>query len=122
MAECSSADTTRKATGILGQLQKYVQQLATSEEDPSVDIMALSNACGERFEDLKAVLPRAVEIDRAQSTGNPTAVESDMVRKIADLQNELQSCIKVLERGRNSAARELKEFMKARKAIKAYRD
>lgn len=104
----------------MGQLQKYVQQLATSESDPTVDIAALSNACGERFEDLKLVLPKAMEAADTKTAGNSTAQEPDLVQRIVELQDELESCIKVLERGRDSAARELKEFMKARKAIKAY--
>lgn len=104
----------------MGQLQKYVQQLASSENDPSVDITALSHACGERFEDLKLLLPRAVELAGTEGNGNTSEEKSNIVQRITDLQDQLESCIEVLERGRDKAARQLNEFLNTRRAIKAY--
>ena len=121
MADGTSLDHIRSATGILSQLLKYIQQLRASESDPGVDVAALSEACGQRLEDLKLILPMAIK-DAAgtEGAGGASLKESDIAEKIRELQEQTELCIEVLERGRDKSAGKLKDFLTARRVIRAY--
>ncbi|MFZ2448696.1 MAG: hypothetical protein WAW37_20225 [Syntrophobacteraceae bacterium] len=117
-----SSDPVENATGILGQLLKYTQQLAASENDPRIDIAALSESCGQRLEDLKKVLPRALKdlASRQERTGCDPGEKSKILAKMKALHDQTRLSSEVLERARDKTAKQMANLSKSRRAIRAY--
>lgn len=111
MKSIEPADAIETAAGILGQLEKYISQLAASENDPEVDVAALTEACGQRLVDLKSVLPRALK-DRDRGP--------ELARAAKGLEADIVSCSEVLQKARARAAKEIESISRSRRAIHAY--
>jgi hypothetical protein len=101
-----------QAESILDQLLKFTAQLTELENDPQVDVKALSNACAKRLDDLKRLLPQGLK-----SSPSPT---SEVLEKMRDLYARTQVCLAILERKNNRVAAEIQSLTKTKKAINAY--
>lgn len=100
-----------RATAILEQLLKYTKQLAAFENDPGVDVVALSQACTRRIEDLKTIMPDRLE----------DCPDAGLVKMVEDLHSQTRHCTEMLERKLESTGYQLEGFSKRKKAISAYR-
>lgn len=112
MAEAGTfMDPVRTASGILVQLLSYTRQMAEYENNADINVPALSKACGQRLEDLKKVLPQALkELD----------CQSDIRELIKEIQVQLVSSIRVVEKAKVEASLELMDFSTKKRALRAY--
>ncbi len=112
MAEIgTSVDPVRSSTDILAQLLSYTRQMAAYETKSDVNIAALTRACGSRLEDLKKVLPGALE-----SSKDKTGIQG----LIREVQAQVELSTKVVEKIKVEASRKLASLSKTRNAIRAY--
>jgi hypothetical protein len=119
----TSADWFEEASSILGQLLKYTEQLAGCENDPSVDVRALSEACDRRLAELKRILSKNSK-PLSQNSGQGTTTNSNvkLVGMIKELHLQIQRCKEILEKKRARVADELEGLSKTKRAIRAYRN
>ncbi len=101
-----------QAESILDQLLKFTAQLAELENDPQVNIRALSDACAKRLDDLKRLMP--------QDLKHSTSPTSEVLEKMRDLYARTQTCLGILERKNNRVAAELQHLSRTKHAITAY--
>jgi len=117
----SSADWFDKASGILGQLLKYTEQLAGCENDPNVDVQALSEACDRRLAELKKILSKSARAP-SQHSAQTGEVNVKLVGMIRELHQQIQRCKEILEKKRARVAGELDGLSKTKRAIRAYKN
>jgi hypothetical protein len=120
----TKADWFEEASGILSQLLKYTEQLAGCENDPSVDVQALSDACDRRLTELKRILSKN---SRASSqnpgqTGSASNSNVKIVVMIKELHLQIQRCKEILEKRRGKVADEIQTLSKTKRAIRAYKN
>lgn len=114
-------DKYRLILELLCQLLKYTEQLARCEEDPTVDVEALSLACEERLAVLKSHLPiNERTMDDREGMGEELAIDGEILSKMRTLGLQTEHCIKVLERCRAHAESGLSNVRNVRKAVRAY--
>jgi len=114
-------DVYKEAAPILEQLLKYTKQLASYETDPSVDVVALSRACGRRIEDLKKILPEQVGCLSGMRTGGGTPPRDErLAAMLEELFRQTAVCSKIFEKERSKAASQMEGIVRSRRAIKAY--
>jgi len=108
---------------LLKQLSKYTKQLSRSEEDPEVDVPALTHACQVRMAELEEAFAsvRAGVVNGATAgRGAPSNDFRSIIDRMKALEDETQECMIVLNRCRERAERELASMSQTRKAIRAY--
>lgn len=101
-----------QAESILDQLLKFTAQLAEFENDPQVNVKALSNACIKRLDDLKQLLPQDLRSSQASN--------SEVLDKMRDLYARTQVCLEILERKNSRVAADLQSLARTRQAVSAY--
>jgi len=120
----TSADWFEEASGILGQLLKYTEQLAGCEKDPNVDVQALSAACDRRLAELKKILSRSAKTPSQHTvqTGEVPNSNVKLIGMIRELHLQIQRCKEILEKKRARVADELEGLSKTKRAIRAYKN
>ncbi len=101
-----------EADSILDQLLKFATQLAEFENDPQVNIKALSEECTRRIEDLKRLVPE--DFIYSAATG------SEILEKMRALYERTQACLDILHRKRDAVSASLKRLSKTKQAVNAY--
>ena len=100
------------AESILDQLLDFAAQLAEFENDPQVDIRALSDECARRTEELKRILGNDSKNAAAQSSG--------VLEKMRALYERTQVCLDILQRKSDLVATKLQGLSRTNKAVNAY--
>lgn len=120
----TSADWFEEASGILGQLLKYTEQLAGCEDDPSVDVQALSKACDRRLAELKKILSNNSRTPSRNSvqTGEVPNNNVRLLGMIRELHQQIQRCKEILEKKRARAGDQVESLSKTKRAIRAYKN
>ena len=106
----ASQERCEQAAAILEQLLKYTRQLAAYENDRQVDVHALSEACGQRIEDLKLMLPEG-----------GLSANSKLRELFRELHAQTQLCTELLEVELARIASGIDNLSKTKRAIRAYR-
>jgi hypothetical protein len=110
--ESNGSDWLDCAESILDQLLKLTAQLAEIEKDPEVDAKALSDACAQRLDDLKRLIPQDLK-------GLPPA-KNEVLEKMHDLYSQTHVCLEILGKKSSRAAARLQLLTKKKRAIMAY--
>ena len=120
----TGADWFEEASGILGQLLKYTEQLAGCENDPSVDVQALSKACDRRLAELKKILGNNSTPPPQQwvQTGEVPNTNVKLLGMIRELHLQIQRCKEILEKKRARAGAQIESLSKTKRAIRAYKN
>ncbi|MGC9195280.1 MAG: hypothetical protein ACP5IL_07485 [Syntrophobacteraceae bacterium] len=103
---------TVDAETILDQLLQYAAQLAEFENDPRIDIRALSDECTKRTEALKQVIPAKLD--------NFAEADSEVLDKMRTLYTRTQDCLSMLHQKSNAVSVKIQRLSKTRQAVKAY--
>jgi len=124
MGRDTSADWFEEASGILAQLMKYTEQLAGCENDPNVDVRALSKACDRRLAELKKILSKSARApsETTMKTGQVPNTNTKLIEMIRELHLQIQRCKEILEKKRARVADELQSMSKTKRAIRAYKN
>ena len=110
--ESNASDWLDRAESILDQLLKFTSQLAEIEQDPGVDVKALSLACTRRLDDLRRLIPE--DLRSLHSSKN------EVLEKMHELYSQTHLCLEILGKKSSRAAAKLQGLTKMRKAISAY--
>ncbi|MEN6438096.1 MAG: hypothetical protein ABFD97_05895 [Syntrophobacter sp.] len=107
----TSEDPVRTSSRILAQLLSYTRQMSAYDKNPDINVAALTSACEQRLEDLKKVLPQALESmkDKSSIQGSVRAVQAQLILSMD-----------VVEKAKAEASRQLIGLSKTRHAIRAY--
>jgi hypothetical protein len=103
---------TSDAETILDQLLQFAAQLAEFENDPGIDIRAISDECTKLTEALKQVIP--AEID------DFVEADSEVLDKMRSLYTRTQDCLRMLHQKSNAVSARIQRLSKTRQAVKAY--
>jgi hypothetical protein len=119
----TGADWFEAASGILGQLLKYTEQLAGSENDPSVDVQALSKACDRRLAELKKILSKNARTPSPKlgQNGEVPNNNAKLIEMIRELHLQVQNCKEILEKKRTRVGDKIDNLSKTKRAITAYK-
>jgi len=122
MASTIEEDPVRSAAGILDQILEYTRQLAASKSDPTVDVMALADACADRLEGLKIVLPQALrELDlKPEHTAEGSKEKKKISQKIRHILDQTLVCQEILGKVRAQISTDIERLSTSKRAIRAY--
>ncbi|MDR3567655.1 MAG: hypothetical protein P4L43_06465 [Syntrophobacteraceae bacterium] len=107
-ASCLAVD----AESILDQLLEFAAQLAEFENDPQVDIRALSDECAKRTEELKRLL--------SSDCKKSAAARSGLLDKMRALYERTQVCLDILQRKSDVVTAKLQGLSRTKQAVNAY--
>lgn len=110
--ESNGSCWTVDAESILDQLLKFAAKLAEFENDPQVNIRALSDECAKRFEDLRRLVPNDFK--------HSVAAGTEILEKMRALYARTQVCLDILHRKSDAVSASLQHLSKTKRAINAY--
>jgi hypothetical protein len=105
---------------VIGQLNKYAEQLASCELDPHVDVAALNRACKDRLAALQRLMALRGSDEKGQGSGARTSERSKLVQALQTLETKTLDCITVLESGLERTDKELGMSRLRNKGVQAY--
>lgn len=110
--ERNGSSWAAEADSLLDQLLQFATQLAEFENDPQVNIKALSEECTRRIEDLKRLIPE--DLIHSAATG------CEILEKMRVLYERTQVCLDILHRKSDVVSASLKRLSKTKQAVNAY--
>ena len=110
--ESNGSCWTVDVESILDQLLKFASQLAEVENDPRVDVRALSEECASSLEELKRFLPGDFK--------NSTAAGAEILEKMRTLYSRTQVCLDILQRKGDLVSATLQRLSRTKQAVNAY--
>jgi hypothetical protein len=110
--ESNGSCWTADAESVLDQLLQFAAKLAEIENNPQVDIRAISDECIKHTEALKRLLPADLK--------NSAPADSEILDKMRALYARTQVCLDVLHRRREAVSTKLQTLSRTKRAVNAY--
>lgn len=110
--ESNGSCWTADAGSILDQLLRFAAKLAELENNPQVDIRAMSHECIKHTEALKQLLP--------DDWKNSAPADSEILDKMRALYARTQVCLDVLHRRSEAVSAKLQRLSRTKQAVNAY--
>lgn len=108
---------------LLQQLLDYSRKLSECEQNPDLDVAALTRTCKNHLSELQQVIPAglAKRIREESAAGKATEQDLQILESMKLLEVQTQECVEILRNCRDKAESELSVLRQNQKASRAYR-